>query len=91
MKFGGLGGGGGGSEKLSKQASKQADRHTYRHYSDQISRSALRDGATKNQKQKKKNNVQLKSSKYDHYDLENKYLINLMIIVIIVRNCYHSR
>ena len=42
--------GGGGSEKLTtKQPSNQADRH----YSDQISRSALRDGATKNQEKKK--------------------------------------
>ena len=40
------------SEKLtgrqaSKQASKQARQHTSGHHSDQISRSALRDGATK--------------------------------------------
>ena len=36
------------SEKLTgQQASKQASKHTSGHHSDQISRSALRDGATK--------------------------------------------
>ena len=49
MKFSKWGGGGGGSEKLTgQQASKrkQASMHTSGHHSDQISRSALRDGAT---------------------------------------------
>ena len=37
------------SKKLmGQQASKQARQHTSGHHSDQISRSALRDGATKN-------------------------------------------
>ena len=41
---------GGGSEKLTgQQASKQTSRQTSGHHSDQISRSALRDGATKKQ------------------------------------------
>ena len=42
------------NKQASKQASKQADRQTSGHHSDQISRSALRDGATKNNVFKKK-------------------------------------
>ena len=46
-------GGEGGSEKLTgQQTSKQARLQTSGHHSDQISRSALRDGATKNKKKK---------------------------------------
>ena len=35
------------SEKLTGATSKQASKHTSGHHSDQIGRSALRDGATK--------------------------------------------